>query len=478
MKFTKKCKCCGKEFQTNSPQKLYCDDVHWIPCPICGTLVKKTDRDFTKPPKCCSGRCTHELRMRSLPKHTCMLCGKEFVPKSGVGLICPDTHYRKCVVCGKEFVVTLHNKDTMTCSKECQWKKVKITSQEKYGTDHPMQSAIVQEHFHASMEKKYGHKHALQIDKFKEQVKATNLERYGTEYYCTTQECVDKQTEKSGIISQTNLRFAEHLKNAGIPYKMEKRIEGKSYDFELTGRNIVIEIDPSFTHSIIDTRFGGVEKDYHLQKLKIANKHGYRCIHIWDWDDWYKIIPLLSNKKSIYARKCKVFKLYPKVANEFIECNHLQGTCRGQKVCFGLLYNDELVEVMTFGKPRYDKKYDAELLRLCSRSDVNVIGGASRLFKYAIQYMDPESVISYCDISKFNGEVYDKIGMKLVRQTPPQEIWSKGKDYITANLLRQKGYDQLFKANYGKGTSNEQLMLDHGWLPVYDCGQAVYEWTK
>ncbi|WP_302320362.1 hypothetical protein, partial [uncultured Duncaniella sp.] len=219
-------------------------------------------------------------------------------------------------------------------------------------------------------------------------------------------------------------------------------------------------------------------KDYHLQKLKIANKHGYRCIHIWDWDDWYKIIPLLSNKKSIYARKCKVFKLYPKVANEFIECNHLQGTCRGQKVCFGLLYNDELVEVMTFGKPRYDKKYDAELLRLCSRSDVNVIGGASRLFKYAIQYMDPESVISYCDISKFNGEVYDKIGMKLVRQTPPQEIWSKGKDYITANLLRQKGYDQLFKANYGKGTSNEQLMLDHGWLPVYDCGQAVYEWRK
>ena len=32
-----------------------------------------------------------------------------------------------------------------------------------------------------------------------------------------------------------------------------------------------------------------------------------------------------------------------------------------------------------------------------------------------------------------------------------------------------------FGTNYGKGTSNEQLMLDNGWLPVYDCGQAVYE---
>ena len=28
--------------------------------------------------------------------------------------------------------------------------------------------------------------------------------------------------------------------------------------------------------------------------------------------------------------------------------------------------------------------------------------------------------------------------------------------------------------NYRKGTSNEQLMIDYGWLPVYDCGQAIY----
>jgi hypothetical protein len=58
--------------------------------------------------------------------------------------------------------------------------------------------------------------------------------------------------------------------------------------------------------------------------------------------------------------------------------------------------------------------------------------------------------------------------------TPPQEIWSKGSQKITANLLRAHGYDQLFGTNYGKGTSNEELMLQNGWLPVYDCGQRVY----
>lgn len=478
MKFTKICKCCGKEFETNSPQKLYCNREHWLPCPICGKLVKKPDRDFTRPTRCCSNECTHKLRMKSLPKHTCILCGKEFIPKSGVGLICPNTHYRKCAVCGKEFVVDLHNKDTMTCSDECQWKKARQTCIEKYGVDHPMKSEIGQKNFHAAMEKKYGHKHALQVERLREKAMNTNIEQYGSPYFCITQECIDKQTEKSGIISKTNLHFAEYLDNANIPYKMERRIEAKSFDFELLEKNIVIEINPSFTHSIIDTRYGGVDKNYHLEKSKLANLYGYRCIHVWQWDNWHRIMSLISDKKHIYARNCKLFKIYPKIANQFLDDNHLQGACRGQLICFGLLYDNELVEVMTFGKPRYDKKYDVELLRLCTRSDIQVIGGASKLFKFAMQYIDPESVISYCDISKFNGEVYDKIGMKLVRQTPPQEIWSKGKDYITANLLRQKGYDQLFKANYGKGTSNEQLMLDHGWLPVYDCGQAVYEWRK
>lgn len=38
-------------------------------------------------------------------------------------------------------------------------------------------------------------------------------------------------------------------------------------------------------------------------------------------------------------------------------------------------------------------------------------------------------------------------------------------------------YDQLFGTSFGKGTSNEELMLLDGWLPVYDCGQAVYTYS-
>ena len=68
--------------------------------------------------------------------------------------------------------------------------------------------------------------------------------------------------------------------------------------------------------------------------------------------------------------------------------------------------------------------------------------------------------------------------MHLLRTTPPQEVWSRGVEKITANLLRQRGYDQLFGTSYGKGTNNELLMLQNGWLPVYDCGQAVFEYRS
>lgn len=49
---------------------------------------------------------------------------------------------------------------------------------------------------------------------------------------------------------------------------------------------------------------------------------------------------------------------------------------------------------------------------------------------------------------------------------------------ITNNLLLQRGYDQLFNEHYGKGTSNEDLRIKSGWLPVYDCSQKVFTWER
>lgn len=105
-----------------------------------------------------------------------------------------------------------------------------------------------------------------------------------------------------------------------------------------------------------------------------------------------------------------------------------------------------------------------------------MIGGASKLFSHFVKNNNPQSIISYCDRSKFTGDVYDRIGMKLDEVTEPNKIWSKSDMKIINNLLLSRGYDQLFNTDFGKGTSNEELMLKDGWLPVYDCGQYRFIW--
>lgn len=44
-----------------------------------------------------------------------------------------------------------------------------------------------------------------------------------------------------------------------------------------------------------------------------------------------------------------------------------------------------------------------------------------------------------------------------------------------------RGFDQLLGKTFGvfgRGTSNEELMLSHGFVEIYDAGQATYIFTK
>lgn len=78
-----------------------------------------------------------------------------------------------------------------------------------------------------------------------------------------------------------------------------------------------------------------------------------------------------------------------------------------------LYNNNQLVQVMTFGKARYTiKNYQYELLRLCSHKRLPGSWWSS-LFKYFTNNYQPISVISYCDISKFTGKVYERLGFNL-----------------------------------------------------------------
>ena len=386
--------------------------------------------------------------------------------------------------------------------------KFEQTSLEKYGTKHPMQNKDIKDKlsntkflnwgnanynnqikFEKTFLEKYGVRRPFYIQRFKNKSGETKLKKYGDANYNNREKALktlykkygknyyEKQLSNIGNkISKINKKFAEFVGFNEFEFPIGKL----SYD--LKKDDILIEIDPTFTHNCCDNklfgRFGGLEKNYHYNKSYVARQVGYNCIHIFDWDDWEKIKFLIQNKQILYARNLTIKEVPLKDTIEFLNNYHLQNTCYGQTIRYGLYKDNELIELMTFGAPRYNKNYEWELLRLCSHKDYKVVGGAERLFKHFIKMQDPKSIISYCDYSKFSGDVYNRLGFKQSGNVSISKHWSKGEEHITDNLLRQRGYDQLFNTNFGKGTSNEELMLENGWLPIYDCGQLVFIWKK
>lgn len=272
--------------------------------------------------------------------------------------------------------------------------------------------------------------------------------------------------------SRPNREFAELLSKNNISYEREFGIGRKAFDFRVG--NILIEVNPSSTHNSTWGLYGcsPTEKNYHQTKTYLAEENGYRCIHVWDWDYPKRVIELLKSRQTIYARKCAIRMLSVKEESKFLNEIHLQGYIKSSFSC-GLFYDNELVSVMTFGNPRYNKNFEWELLRYASR--YNVVGGAERLFHYFCSSVSPSSIISYCDRSKFTGNIYTKLGFALVSTNISKHWYNMStKKHFTDNLVRHRGVDQLLGTHYGKGTSNEELLRDNGFVEIYDAGQSTF----
>lgn len=363
--------------------------------------------------------------------------------------------------------------------------KIKATNLIRYGVPYPMMTEEVKKKVQDVMLERYGVDNAQKCENIKNITRETNLMRYGVPAAICLPENMEKaintmRTNLGFKISSYNRKFGEMLQAAGLEIQYEKGVGGKWFDIWIKDTDILFEIDPSHTHSIQPAWYGkGIDKNYHRDKTRVAQNNGYRCIHVFDWDNIEKIINLVRPIHSnYYGRQVECLIIPTDQAESFLDKFHIQGSVSGQEICFGLVKNDDLLSVMTFGAPRYSRTYQWELLRYCTVPGIQVIGGASKLLHSFITELNPDSILSYCNLAKFTGYVYKEIGMKYVRTNSPSKLWSKEDKVITDALLRQRGYDQLFGTSYGKGTNNETLMEQHGWRTVYDCGQVVYHWIK
>lgn len=382
----------------------------------------------------------------------------------------------------------------------CDWDKHVKRMTEEYGS---------MKEYHHQRALKAAANHDYQADNEKKRAKFGTANNYakiqetvkkktGKDHPCQVENC----RKRGRAYSQVNQKYQHTLESTfNIQMQHDKSIGSQDYD--LAYNNLLIELNPTISHSCTHsyaelTGKPATERDYphdmwyHINKQQNAIQHGYRCIQKFDWDDNKKFFELIrsiiatNTLPKFYARKCIIVEIDQKTAKAFQEKYHLQGSVWSQPICLGLFdkTTNELVQVMTFGKTRHGRKSNTneyELLRLCSANCI-VVGGTQRLFKYFIERWQPQTIISYCDLSKFTGAIYEQLGFELKRIVPSlRYVRQLNKDkrlpyIVSASLLRIHGADRLLGTSYGKGTSNHDIMLAHGYVGVYDCGQATYVW--
>lgn len=175
---------------------------------------------------------------------------------------------------------------------------------------------------------------------------------------------------------------------------------------------------------------------------------------------------------KLRASKCNIKPVERIDEMQFLNDNHYQGFV-ASTWCKGLYYNDELVVIMSFGQPRFTNKYDYELLRLCTKKDYQVYGGASKLLS-DFRKDNIGSIISYCNRDKFTGNVYKALNFKLVRTTKGYHYEKDGKSY-TRYQFQRKNCIKLWPQYKNTKATESQIMKEQGYTRVDDTiGQDTY----
>ena len=249
--------------------------------------------------------------------------------------------------------------------------------------------------------------------------------------------------------------------------------------FQISEKKIAFEFNGSFWHS---ENSPGYEGNKCLMKSNLCEKISYKLIHIWEYD-WInplkqnilkeKIKALLGiNQTKIYARKCTIKEIPSKEKNEFLNLHHIQGE-DGSKIKLGLFYENELVAVMTFGKPRFNKNYEWELIRYATSK--HIIGGAGKLLKYFEKNYNPKSIITYADRSYSQGNMYRKIGFEELYKSEPNYHWVKDDRVFTRYQCQKSHLRKVLGNKFNKNLSETENMLLNKFFKVYDCGNIVFK---
>lgn len=292
------------------------------------------------------------------------------------------------------------------------------------------------------------------------------------DYVWCGQNLFDPRCPKCHTSSRPQRKLISLIESLGFnPIVNDRRlIKPLELDVVVPDKKLAIEVNGLYYHG----ELAGKSRNYHLHKTELVENLGYQLIHITDGDvinRWSAVETMVKSKlgvlPKIYARKTDLKEICDKrEVDEFLNTYHLQGSCR-YSIALGLYSEEKLVAVATFGKSRFDKTVDYELLRFCSNA--SVIGGASKLIK-AFTEGNPGTLISYADRRWSTGNLYNKIGFKNLGNTKPGYWYFRDYQLVHRTLFQK----HKISTPETQHLTEWEIMQISGWDRYWDCGHTKF----
>lgn len=321
------CRICNKEFETKAWNREVCYEDHYKICKYCNKEFKLDPKD--KGSKqilrdyCYDSTCKN-IHLKETYKESML---SSYGVTSTWQLDKTKKSIKKTLLDVYGIDSPMKSKEIQNKSKETLKKNYNVTSisqlesskssvRNKYGVDYAFQSKEIQNKVRENLFNNYGVVNVYQLESTKQSIKNTNLKKFGVDSPMKLErirnKCKETCIKKYNVpytfmlgtyktISNINKRFSELLNKNGLSNSFEFNIDKFNYDIKLNDSNLLIEINPTYTHNStnklkFNNKFVNPKnKNYHYNKSKTALDNDYICIHKFDWQSNEEILILIKN---------------------------------------------------------------------------------------------------------------------------------------------------------------------------------------
>ena len=274
--------------------------------------------------------------------------------------------------------------------------------------------------------------------------------------------------------------IALYVESLGLQIECSTRkvIYPRELDIYIPEKKIAIEFNGLYWHS----EESGKGKTYHHDKWKACRDKGIQLIQIWE-DEWNRnpeqIKTMLAHKlgvtqqRRVFARNTLVFGVNKKLAEQFLNENHVQGYASGSYYV-GLKDKEtnEFVALIVLKKEPGTGGKVLNIIRYATAA--NVIGGFTKLLTFIERTHKPESFITFADHGVSDGSLYENNGFFADKELSPDYMYvvdGERKHKFGYRLKRFKNDPDLI---WEEGLTERELAALNGLDRIWDAGKTRY----